>query len=253
VDGSAVADGTGVVDFGSTLVGVPVSRSVTVRNAGTEDLTLGTIAVPAGYSLIANFGLTTLGPGQDTSFVVQLDAAVAGDAAGTISFDSNDADENPFVFSVTGTVTEGGVAQVWIIDDGEAGFSASSGWSSYGGGGLDGDFHYKVVGDGTGTATWTFSGLAPGQYQVSATWEAYSNRALDAPYRILDGSVELGTVAVDQRQAPGDFFDEEWWQDLGEYALSGDTLVVQLSDLATPAGSLLIADAVRVERVGDLP
>jgi hypothetical protein len=35
------------------------------------------------------------------------------------------------------------------------------------------------------------------------------------------------------------------------YQLVGDTLVVRLSDLAGPAGSYVIADAVRVERVGE--
>ena len=32
----------------------------------------------------------------------------------------------------------------------------------------------------------------------------------------------------------------------------GDTLVVELSDQAGPAGSYVVADAVRVERVGEL-
>jgi len=29
--------------------------------------------------------------------------------------------------------------------------------------------------------------------------------------------------------------------------------VAQLSDLATPSGAYLIADAIRIERIGDLP
>ena len=254
VDGANVADGAGVVDFGSTLVGVPVSRTVVARNVGTTDLTLGAITVPEGFSVVSDFAATVVAPGQEASAVVQLEAAVAAEFSGVLSFASNDADENPFDVSLTGSVSDGDVSQVWLIDDGEAGFTASSGWSSYAGSGLQGDFLYKKAGSGAATASWTFSGLPPGQYLVSATWQAYTNRVLDASYTILDGATVLATEVVNQRQAPADFFELEWWQDLGgPHVLTGDTLVVELSDLATPSGSYLVADAIRVERIADLP
>jgi len=145
--------------------------------------------------------------------------------------------------------------QITTIDDGDSEFSATSGWTTYVGAGFQGDFAYKQVGSGTQAATWTFSGLSPGQYLVSVTWQAYTNRTVDAPYAVLDGSTELATVRVNQREVPADFFEDgQWWQELGgPYELTGDTLVVRLSDLAGPSGSYLVADAVRVERVGDLP
>jgi len=34
----------------------------------------------------------------------------------------------------------------------------------------DGDIHYRQQGDGSAVATWTFIGLLPGTYRVSATW-----------------------------------------------------------------------------------
>ena len=40
VGGADVADGTGIVDFGSTLVGTPVSQVMTVGNVGSLDLVL---------------------------------------------------------------------------------------------------------------------------------------------------------------------------------------------------------------------
>ena len=133
--------------------------------------------------------------------------------------------------------------------------SALTGPGRYVGAGFQGDFAYKPVGSGTDAATWTFSGLSPGQYLVSVTWQAYTNRTVDAPYAVLDGSAELATVLVNQREVPADFFEDgQWWQDLGEpYELTGDTLVVRLSDLAGPSGSYLVADGVRIERVGELP
>jgi subtilisin family serine protease len=139
----------------------------------------------------------------------------------------------------------------WIIDDGSAGYSTIGSWSTYTRGGAQGDFDYKVVDSGLGTAEWTLGGLTPGDYRVSVTWADYPNRADDTPYTVLDGSTSLGTVPVDQRTAPADFVDAGVdWHDLGIYSLTSDTLSVRLSDLAGPAGSLVIADAVRVEALG---
>ena len=64
VDGTDVPDGTGFVDYGTSVPGSPVTRVFTVQNIGAGDLTLGTISVPAGYSLTAGFGQTTLGAGH---------------------------------------------------------------------------------------------------------------------------------------------------------------------------------------------
>jgi hypothetical protein len=88
---------------------------------------------------------------------------------------------------------------------------------------------------------------------VSATWQPYVNRVVDAPYTVLDGTAVLATVAVNQQQAPGDFVtDGQACQDLGgAYTVFGSTLVVRLSDQASPGGNYLVADAVRAERIGD--
>jgi hypothetical protein len=153
---------------------------------------------------------------------------------------------------VSGTVLDS-LPQILVIDDGDAGFSSTSGWSTYAGAGNQNDFIYTLAGSGSETADWTFSGLAPGEYRVWVTWEAYTNRAVDASYTVLDGGTTLATMAVNQQLPPADLFaDQAWWQDLGGvYPISGDTLVVRLSDLASQGK--VIGDAVRVERVGGLP
>ena len=115
-----------------------------VNNLGTLDLTLGTITLPGGYSLVANFGATTLQPGQTTSFIVQLDAVSAGSFVGAISFGNNDADENPFGFAASGTVTTPPPSAGSVMDDGDAGYSATAGWITY-----------KGVGSGAEMASWT--------------------------------------------------------------------------------------------------
>jgi hypothetical protein len=251
VGGVDVADGSGLVDFGATMVGVPVAQTVTVGNIGSLDLALGSITVPGGYRLVSGFGATLLAPGETTDFVVELEAVAEGSYSGTISFDSDDADESPFEIAVSGAVSAAPLP-TWTLDDGSAGYSASGGWKTYTGVGAQGDFSYKAVGSGAEAATWTFTGLAAGDYRVSVTWQAYSNRASAAPYTVLDGSAELGTVALDQRVAPNGFVEDGVaWQDVGVYSLWGDTLVVRLTDASGPAGSYVVADAVRIERVGD--
>ena len=71
---------------------------------------------------------------------------------------------------------------------------------------------------------------------------------------VLGGSAALGTVTFDQRQTPADFFENGvGWQDLGNVQFIGDTRVVQLTDEAGPPGSFVVADAVRMERVGGAP
>ena len=79
----------------------------------------------------------------------------------------------------------------------------------------------------------------------------HSNRPTNAPYTILDGSSEVVTLAVNQRQAPNDLNDAgSQWENLGsQHNILGTTLVVELSDAGN---GYAIADAVRIERLGDV-
>ena len=96
------ADGT---DFG-TLVGggAVVTRTFTVRNTGTADLTLGTLSLPSGYSITEPLS-GMIAAGSSDTFTVRLNTTTAGTFYGNISFSTNDSDENPFNFRITGTVT----------------------------------------------------------------------------------------------------------------------------------------------------
>jgi hypothetical protein len=141
--------------------------------------------------------------------------------------------------------------QVLVVDNGDTSYSTTGLWNTWTGVGAQGDFDYKNVGSGLGTATWTLGGLAAGDYyRVSVTWEPFANRTPGAPYTVFDGATPLETVLVNQRQTPADFSEGGVdWQDLGSYQVFGDTLVVHLSDAASPQGSRIIADAARVERL----
>jgi hypothetical protein len=138
-----------------------------------------------------------------------------------------------------------------IIDDGDPGF-ATSGFRPVPNDArfFDNDYHYEVP-SGTGWATWTFP-VDPGVYSVAATWYEWPNRATDAPFRILDGSTEVGTYPVNQRSAPDDFMDVNTaWEYLGsDVVVRGDSLEVQLRGSST---GYAIADAIRIEQLGPPP
>jgi hypothetical protein len=75
----------------------------------------------------------------------------------------------------------------------------------------------------------------------------HPNRATDAPYTVQDGTTALATVRVDQEREPDDRFAHSWWwEDLGTFTVTGDTLTVKLTN---EADEHVIADAVRIERV----
>ena len=87
---------------------------------------------------------------------------------------------------------------------------------------------------------------------ISST-SAHSNRATNALFVIRDAAGnQLGIASVNQKASPSDFVDANIsWRDLGAAInFNGGSLIVELSNAA---GEFVIADAIRIERIGDLP
>lgn len=136
-----------------------------------------------------------------------------------------------------------------LVDDGDPGFAIESGNWGNGTLGYQGDTRWAIGTGGTQVAAWTFF-VTPGRYLVSATWGASANRATDAPYTIYDGSTALTTVRVNQKVAPNDFeADGTSWELLAAVDITGSPLIVRLSD---DANEYVMADAIRIERIGYL-
>jgi len=132
-----------------------------------------------------------------------------------------------------------------IIDDGDSGFLQTGAWSLTNGIGFNNDLRSANAGDSSDLALWTFTGLAPGAYRVSATWVPRSGAASNAPFT-LTGGTPL-TVNVNQQLNPsGQIIDGgATFEDiLGSYTIAGNSLTVQL---ANNANGVVIADAVRIE------
>lgn len=100
------------------------------------------------------------------------------------------------------------------------------------------------------TATWTFSGLKPGQrYELLATWDTRADQVAAAQFRTREGSGPSQLVAtVNQQQIAADVTaNRRAWQRLGMVSVVGNTLTVELATTAT--SGLLVADAVRLVEV----
>ena len=98
-------------------------------------------------------------------------------------------------------------------------------------------------------ATWEFTALEPGWYEVLVTFPNEGNQASNAPYTVYGGATAKGTVTVDQRVDPsGAIFEGSRWESLGSFSITGDTLRVELSD---NANGNIVADAVRIVPTGN--
>ncbi|WP_442482864.1 choice-of-anchor D domain-containing protein [Aeoliella sp. SH292] len=104
VDGDATPSFDDGTNFGFIAQGTAgFVRTFTIRNDGSSTLNLANLTVPAGFT-ISNTLTSTLAPGASDVIGIRLNATTLGVKSGVVSFTSNDADESPFTFSITGQV-----------------------------------------------------------------------------------------------------------------------------------------------------
>ncbi len=102
-----LVDGTASISCGSANVGsssAPVT--FTVKNVGTADLTGLAISKDGTHNAdftVGSLGVATLAPAASTTFTVTFTPGAAGARTAAIHIASNDANENPFDISLTGT------------------------------------------------------------------------------------------------------------------------------------------------------
>ncbi len=137
-----------------------------------------------------------------------------------------------------------------IVDNGDPAFRTVGRWTAVAGQGFQSDLRWIKKGNGKSTATWTFNDLTPGQYRVATTWTTSSKRATNAPFTVYDGAFLVGSRSMNQKTPPNDAFAQgAAWENLGTFNVFTGSLIVKLSD---KANGEVVADAVRIERVGDL-
>jgi len=92
------------IDFGSTPVGLPITKTFTLKNSGNSALTLTDIVLPTGFSLPS--GLPgAIQPNETANFTIKLEASAEGNYHNTVNIINNDPDETQFNFLISGNVT----------------------------------------------------------------------------------------------------------------------------------------------------
>lgn len=107
IDGSTTTSTTNNTNFGQQNIdgGITIKTFV-IQNLGSVALTLGTITF--GGTNAADFSVSTapaasVPAGGSTTLLVKFDPAAIGPSTATISIVTNDSDENPYNFSISGT------------------------------------------------------------------------------------------------------------------------------------------------------
>jgi len=139
----------GSKDFGSAPGGgTPVDLVFQIENVSAGgDLTIGAISVPSGYSLFAAPNDTSLTTAETTTFTVRLLATSGGTFNGPVSFINSDANKNPFIFNVSGTVPWTGTRQLGVAsaDTKGNGIATDSSGNVFIGGSTDGDLDDQTL------------------------------------------------------------------------------------------------------------
>jgi hypothetical protein len=104
--GVALDNGSAAVELMATALGGSRTMTFTIRNAGSSDLTDIAIVIDGtdrGDFTIVPVGATTLVPAAATTFELTFTPSATATRTATIHITSNDADENPFNITLTGT------------------------------------------------------------------------------------------------------------------------------------------------------
>jgi len=133
-NGTDIADGdttptlTDHTDFGNVAVAAgSLTRTFTIDNTGGVNLTLGSVTVTgpdaADFSVNLQPG-SPVAPGGSTTFQVTFDPSATGLRSATVSFSTNDDDENPFNFNIQGAGPDVTVSPTSGLVTSEAGGTA---------------------------------------------------------------------------------------------------------------------------------
>jgi hypothetical protein len=160
-DGSTpIVDGSGSVDFGAVIRnGSTLTKTFTVYNYGYGTLSTSNLSVGSPFTITEGLAATIPAGGSD-SFTVSLPTSTAGTFNGTVSFTTNDADENPYNFTITGVVTAPDATLVWVkFDFAGAEYGTQSN-------------PYNTLAEGIGTVNAggtvrIFAGSTPGAYRIT--------------------------------------------------------------------------------------
>jgi hypothetical protein len=141
-----------------------------------------------------------------------------------------------------------------VIDNGQTGYSETGSWNSAVGA-FNGTNRVAKTTHGSGstaTATWSFTGVGAGSFDVYVTFASKSSYSKSAPFSVADGGTSLGTQYINESvlvtEAQGGRNEGSYggvgWVELGTYLISSGKLNVILGNNAS--GNSVDADGVLI-------
>ncbi|MBI5951754.1 MAG: sortase [Chloroflexi bacterium] len=189
-DGDAtpnLADGT---NFGDVPLGGNSVVTYTIRNNGTDNLTIGAPTFTGDFSL-ATAPISPVAAGGSTTVQVRFTPAAAGVRNGTISFVNNDVGETPYNFALTGNglpnsaPTTTGIANVNVAED--AANTSIDLWTSFVDlQDTDAQLTYTVTGNTNAGLFTSVTAPAPGGQFLVLDYAANQNGASNITVRATD-------------------------------------------------------------------
>jgi hypothetical protein len=156
-----------------------------------------------------------------------------------VLLDTSTASQVVMADAVKATMFPAAAADI-IVDNANAGFTASANWST-GTSAADkfgSDYRFRGTAALSDVAQFSYSAPSTRNYEVFAWWAQGSNRSAAAPYHV---STTSGNVVVNRNQQTGG----GTWNSLGTYGITAGTNTVKLSCWAT-TGFVVVADAVKI-------
>ena len=111
-----IADGsTTAINFGDTTVGNTLTKTFTIKNTGTDALSLSNLKLPDGFSLVGTLP-TSVAANASTTISVALNTTTPGTYSGSLSLNNNDSNESPFDFAISGTVKPALAPEIQVLN-----------------------------------------------------------------------------------------------------------------------------------------
>jgi hypothetical protein len=131
-------------------------------------------------------------------------------------------------------------------DNGQRSYSVTGrGWTTINSGWNGNSQTHTPDSTGRTFATWQLNAgatIPPGRYEVFVTFVTATGRATNAPYKLVDNTTTIATIAVDQTRTPGDgLYQGVRWRSLGAYTFSSGKPSIILS---ANANGVVDADGV---------
>ncbi|MCA9140251.1 MAG: right-handed parallel beta-helix repeat-containing protein [Planctomycetales bacterium] len=246
----------------SNTIYQPAGNAIYLANAVGAEVTENIIRVDDGAAIAVSAD-AQVGFASDYNLFVLGDAGIAGLWAGreltdhpdwmfSLGYDQHGLQTDPMFVDIDGPDDVLGfstdIVSSQVIDDGDPGFSTTGTWNVISTAGYSGDYQQGTTAD-AGTATWTFTGLVPGNtYRLGVTYPTGYYYPL-ARYEIRDENHLISVISKNQyNDAPDEFeVDSSLWDSLGIFTAQGTSLTVTLQD--NGGSRFAFADAMRLDQI----